>query len=139
MDYKSVLKEIGKGKVAPVYLCYGPEKYTMRQFVESVCGALVEPEQKDMAVVRYDLAETSLEGVIEDAETLPFLVSRKIVIASGAAFFFTGSKDTSKVEHRIDKLAEYLKAPVDYSVIIFTVDAEKLDERKKNREIAEGS
>jgi DNA polymerase-3 subunit delta len=57
-------------------------------------------------------------------------VPRKLVVASNATFF-TGAKDSSKVEHNLDKLLEYLASPVDYAVIIFTVDADKLDERKK--------
>src|SRR5690606_33339082 len=42
-----------------------------------------------------------------------------------------GAKESTKVEHNLDRLIEYLKSPVDYTIIVFTVDADKLDERKK--------
>lgn len=130
MDYKSAIREVQKGNTSPIYLCYGPEKFLANQFIDAIVDKLIGSEGKDMAITRYDLAETPLETVIEEAETLPFLVPYKIVIANNA-LLFTGAKESNKVEHNVDRLIQYMKSPVDYSVIIFTVDAEKLDERKK--------
>jgi len=129
MDYRQVAKEVGAGNVKPVYVCYGPETYLLGQFVDYLESKLIEPDTREFAVSKYDLTETGVGAVIEDAETLPFMVPKKIVIARNAAFF-TGAKDTGKAEHDLDKLLAYLKSPVDYTVIVFIVDAEKLDERK---------
>ncbi|MBP1992887.1 DNA polymerase III subunit delta [Paenibacillus eucommiae] len=130
MDPKKALKNIQAGKPEPVYLCYGPEKYRRRAFIQALSDSLIEPEQREFAVSKFDLSETSLDSVLEDAETLPFMVPRKLIIASNA-LFFTGAKERTKIEQPIDKLLDYLKSPVDYTVIVFTVDADKLDERKK--------
>lgn len=129
MDYRKAAKEVGAGNILPLYICYGPEKYLMQQFIDYVSDKLIEPEHRDFAFSKFDLRETAVETVIEDAETSPFMVPRKIIFAQNA-LFFTGAKDTGKFDHNLDKLLEYLKAPVDFSVIIFTVDADKLDERK---------
>ncbi|WP_442603668.1 DNA polymerase III subunit delta [Paenibacillus sp. KN14-4R] len=129
MDYRKVAKDIGAGNTLPIYLCYGPEKYLMQQFIEFMTTKLIEPEHREFAISKFDLSETSIDTVIEDAETLPFMVPRKIVIAKNATFF-TGARDQSKVDHNLDKLTSYLKSPVDYSIIVFIVDADKLDERK---------
>lgn len=129
MDYRTAAKEAGAGNVLPVYVCYGPEKYLMRQFMDYIGDKLIAPEHRDFAYSKYDLNETNVETVIEDAETFPFMVPKKIIVAHNA-LFFTGAKEASRAEHNLDKLAAYLKSPVDYSVIIFTVDADKLDERK---------
>jgi DNA polymerase-3 subunit delta len=130
MDPKKALRDIKAGKLEPVYLCFGPEKYKRQSFIQDLTDEMFEPEHKEFAVSKFDLNETSLTTVLQDAETLPFMVPRKLVIASNA-LFFTGAKDNSKVEHNLDKLLEYLASPVDYTVIVFTVDADKLDERKK--------
>ncbi|UJF35039.1 DNA polymerase III subunit delta [Paenibacillus hexagrammi] len=130
MDVKKAWKDIQAGRTAPVYLCYGPEKYRMREFIQHVSDHLIEPEHREFAVSKFDLGETSLSAVLEDAETLPFMVPKKFIIATNA-IFFTGARDTSKVEHDLERLIDYLKSPAEHSVIIFTVDAEKLDERKK--------
>jgi len=130
MDVRKAAKDLQAGNPAPVYLCYGPEKYRMREFIQLLSDSLFDPDMKEFAVSKFDLSETPLSQVIEDAETLPFMVPRKLVIATNA-LLFTGAKDNSKVEHHVDRLLEYLKAPAEHAIIVFTVDADKLDERKK--------
>lgn len=130
MDAKRALKDIQAGRPAPVYLCYGPEKYKMREFIQVLTDLLIEPEHKEFAVSKFDLSEVSLSAVLEDAETLPFMVPKKLVIAKNA-LFFTGAKESSKIEHHLDRLTDYLKSPAEHTVVVFTVDADKLDERKK--------
>jgi DNA polymerase-3 subunit delta len=99
-------------------------------FIDKLTERLIEPEHREFAVSKYDLSETPLDTVIEEAETLPFMVPRKLVIASNA-LFLTGAKESTKVEHKPERLIEYMKAPADFTVIVFTVNADKLDERKK--------
>lgn len=130
MDYKTAIKQIGKGSPALVYVCYGAETYLVQELIGLLTEKLVEPEQRAFAVTKYDLAETPVETVIEEAETLPFMVPRKLIVASNA-LFLTGAKESGKVEHKLDKLASYLQSPAEFSVIVFTVAADKLDERKK--------
>jgi DNA polymerase-3 subunit delta len=124
------MKEIDKGTPKPVYICYGSEKYRMQEFIAYLLKKCVSEESREFSVARYDLNETPLDEVLEDAGTLPFMGERKIVIASGAVFL-TGAKESGKVEHRPEKLMEYMKQPPEFSVLVLTVDAEKLDERKK--------
>lgn len=130
MDYKTAAKEIGKGLFKPVYILYGPEKYLIQEFTSYLTDHLVEAPYRDFAVSKFDLSESSLEAVIEDAETFPFMVPQKIVIAKDA-YFLTTAKESSKVEHNLDKLLEYIKSPADHTILVFTVTADKLDERKK--------
>ncbi|RAU94181.1 DNA polymerase III subunit delta [Paenibacillus sp. YN15] len=130
MDARTWIKELDKGTVRPLYICYGPEKYRMREFIDYVLRKCVPEDVREFAVTKYDLTETSLDDVLEDAQTMPFMAERKVILASNAAFL-TGAKENAKVEHRPEKLLDYMKAPVDFSVLILTVDADKLDERKK--------
>jgi DNA polymerase-3 subunit delta len=133
MNYKLALNQAGKGQVKSVYVCYGHEKYLIREFIDGLTQELIEQEHVDFAVSRFDLTETSIEAVIEDVETLPFMVPRKLVIANHAHFFTAAKEGTkaSKVEHSIERLMEYMQSPVDYTVLVLVVQADKLDERKK--------
>ena len=130
MDYKTAMKQIGRGSVQPVYVCYGPETYLLEEFVAHLADHWLEPEYREFSVSKYDLTETGLDAVLEDARTLPFMAERKLVIAKNA-LFFTASKDPGKIEHQTDRLLEYAKEPSEQTVLVFTVEAEKLDERKK--------
>lgn len=130
MNAKTVARDIEKGKLLPVYVCYGQEKYRINEFISFLLKHSVEPEQTGFALSRYDLFETPLDAVLEDAQTLPFMSQRKVIVASNAAFL-TGAREAGRIEHRVERLAEYLQSPAEFSVIVFTVDADKLDERKK--------
>lgn len=130
MDAKTAMKEIKQGKISPLYLCYGTEKYQISEFTERLTEQLVDLDNREFAVVHMDLSETPVEVMVEEAETLPFLVERKLVIVQAAPLFAAG-KEGGKIEHDVDKLLAYMGNPAEYSVILFIVNNEKLDERKK--------
>ncbi|MCI3923201.1 DNA polymerase III subunit delta [Paenibacillus sp. TRM 82003] len=130
MDYKQAAREWSQGTIRPVYILHGAETYVMGEWIELLVQTAVNPDTRDFALSKYDLTETPLETVIEDAETLPFLSERKVVVASGA-FFLTGGRDPSKVEHRVEALQTYAASPAEHAVLVLTVPADKLDERKK--------
>lgn len=130
MDYRTAAKEINKGNILPVYICYGSETYRMEEFISFLTDKWIDPVDRDFAVSKFDLAETNVEAVIDDAETLPFMGARKLIIAKDAVFF-TAAKEHARVEHKLDRLLDYLKSPAPYSVIVFMIAADKLDERKK--------
>jgi DNA polymerase-3 subunit delta len=125
MDFKTALRHIQKGNFAPVYVCYGTESYLIQEFIQKLTDRLIDPQDAAFAVSKYDLAETPLDTIIEEAEELPFIGPRKLIIATNA-LFLTGAKENTKVEHKPERLLEYFKAPVDFSFIVLTVNAEKL-------------
>lgn len=130
MDAKAAAKAVKQGDVSSVYLLYGSEKFQMREFAEFLETQLIPKEDRDFAIVHMDLGETPIQAVVEEAETVPFMVQKKLVFVRDTSFF-TAAKDNRGVEHKPEALLEYLNNPADYSVIVFMVGAEKLDERKK--------
>jgi len=130
MDVKAAVKAVKQGEISPVYLLYGTEKYQMNEFVSFLVEQAISKEERDFALVHYDLAETPLQQVVEEAEMVPFMVPRKLILVQDASVF-TAGKDQGKVEHRPESLLEYMNNPAEYSVLVFIVNQEKLDERKK--------
>ena len=129
MDAKQAF-QIKQGQVAPVYICYGTESYLMNEFIERLVEQLVEPEHREMALVRFDTGESPVDAILEEAETLPFLVPSKVVLVRDSVLFASG-KESAKVEHRPERLLSYLEQPSETTVLVFLVPHEKLDERKK--------
>ncbi|MFD0672133.1 DNA polymerase III subunit delta [Cohnella sp. GCM10027633] len=130
MDVKQAFREMKQGKVSPVYVCYGTESYLMNEFTERLIDKLVEAEHREMALIRFDTGEATIDTIIEEAEMLPFLVPHKIVLVRDSVLFAAG-KESSKVEHRPERLLAYLEQPSETTVLVFLVPHEKLDERKK--------
>jgi DNA polymerase-3 subunit delta len=129
MDLRTVAKQIKTGNISPVYLLYGTESFLMGEMVSLLESQIIASGEQEFLLSRYDLQETPLEHVVEEAETFPFLGGTKCIIATNA-IFLTALKDTAKIEHRLESLTLYLDSPVDHSVIIFCVPHNKLDERK---------
>ncbi len=130
MDAKQAFRLIKQGSISPIYVCHGTESYLMNEFIERLLEQLVQPEHREMAIVRFDTGETPLDNIIEEAETLPFLVPSKIVLVRDSVLFASG-KESSRVEHRPESMLAYMGQPSETTVLIFMVPHEKLDERKK--------
>lgn len=77
-------------------------------------------------IIRMDLDENNIEGIIEEASYLSLFNEQKYIVVKNANFF--SSKKISEKE--MEKLLAYLKNPNPDVSIVFVTD-KKLDERKK--------
>lgn len=129
MTYQQIIKDIEKGNIAPIYVFYGTESYLLQEMVSYMERKLVDPESRDFNYSTYDLRETPIELVLQDAETFPFMADRRLVVGKDA-LFLTGARVSSSVEHNGDALIAYAENPPEYSTLVLVVPQEKLDERK---------
>ncbi len=91
--------------------------------------ALAEEEQ-DFNLSRYDMFDIPLEQALEDAETVPFIGERKVVVIDNP-FFLTAEKAKAKIEQHLPALEHYLEHPSPDTVLLISAPYEKLDRRKK--------
>lgn len=125
-----IWKQIRKKQIAPVYLLFGAEAFFINETKQLLMNHVLTEDESDFNLSSYDLAETPIEEVLEDAETLPFLGDKRLIFLHNPVFL-TAEKTKEKVEHNLAKLEAYLKEPAPYSVLVFIAPYEKLDERKK--------
>ncbi|MBC1897700.1 DNA polymerase III subunit delta [Listeria booriae] len=123
-------KKIEKKQFAPIYLIIGTEDYIINETKKRLVANILDTEDTDFNYANFDLDETAIEQVIEEAETIPFFGDRRLIVASNPSFLTT-EKTKSKIEHRTARFEEYLNEPVDYSILVIIARVEKLDERKK--------
>ncbi|MCA1031819.1 DNA polymerase III subunit delta [Bacillus timonensis] len=126
----NVWKKIKKKEFSSIYLLYGTENFLINETKELIVNGILPEEERDFNLSQYDLEETAIEVALEDAETLPFMGEKRVIIVKNP-YFLTAEKGKEKVEHNIQKLEEYIKAPSPYSHFIIIAPYEKLDERKK--------
>ena len=130
IDVKKAVQHIRSGTVHPVYVLYGKETYRIDQFVRLLKSHLVNEEDEAMSVITYDLTQTPIQSVIEEAKTVSFLPPPKVILVKDRDLFRT-SKEATKMNHEIDLFYDYIKCPSQDAVIVFIVQGDKLDERKK--------
>ncbi|WP_028610345.1 DNA polymerase III subunit delta [Paenibacillus harenae] len=131
MDAKEALKEIKGGRFRPIYVLFGKDRFRLQQFITFLTDAMFTSDEKELGVVKFDTAETSIDEAVLEAETLPFFVQRKLILVRDVTVLAAGGKEGGKVEHHPDKLMQYMEYPSESSVIVIAVHAEKLDERRK--------
>lgn len=125
----AVWKKIAAGQIDSVYLLTGLEQHIFDSTIARLKKAL--PDLDEVSVIRFDLEETPIDVVIEEADTLPFLEERKLIIAGNASFLTGKDKSKEKVIHNLELLEAWLANPSPTAVVVFIAPYEKLDARKR--------
>jgi len=134
MTPAQLLSRIERRNVAPAYLFLGPEVYQRRRAREALIAG--------SALTQYDLSETELAEVVDDARALSLFASERVIVAANAE----AALPRTRVEEESDDgdspagsaevLAAYLKDPTPGVVLVFDAarfDFEGEDKRKQDR------
>ncbi|MFC4618052.1 DNA polymerase III subunit delta [Camelliibacillus cellulosilyticus] len=116
--------------LASIYLLYGTETYLMHNLRKAIIEKAMSAEERAFNLSVYDMEEQSVDAAIEDADTLPFLGEKKVVILE-KPLFLTGDTKKMKVDHHLDRLTAYLESPSPSTILVIIAPYEKLDKRKK--------
>ncbi|GEK33309.1 DNA polymerase III subunit delta [Kurthia sibirica] len=127
--FQKIWNDIKKGHIAPVYLLAGQEAYFIDDTIRRIKTAL--EEQEEIETTTFDLDEVPVDAVLDEADTIPFFSTKKLVIAKNASFLKATDKTKEKINHDLKRLENWLQFPSDFSITIFVAPYEKLDERKK--------
>ena len=130
MDVQTAIQTLKQQEFKPIYLVLGTEDYLQRQIREEFLKKFKVDEEDDLNFMSFDMETTALEDVVAEAETLPFFGDYRLIFVE-TPYFLTGEKKSSSIEQNTDLLVEYLKNPVESTVLVFFANYEKLDERKK--------
>lgn len=97
------------------------EPFLAEQAVERVVTRCVDPSMKDLAYSAYYADETKAKEIILEAQTVPFLAERRVVLVRNAERF--------DAESGTEALLAYLERPCDMTVFIMV--ASRIDKRTK--------
>ncbi len=113
-----------------IYLFYGTESYLIEDELRRLTNALVPQEDRELNLISCNLNLMPIEEVVQEAETPPFMSAHKLIVVRGGALF-TAQRLPKTIEHDMAELERYLGDPVSYSTIVFVVEYEKLDDRRR--------
>lgn len=106
-----------------IYLFYGEEDFLIKNAIDEIVK-----NHPNGQVVRYDLSETNVSILLEDASMVSLFDDEKVIIGENADFL-SGALKKETVNHNIESLSKYLEHPNPSTTVIFTV-FDKLDKRK---------
>lgn len=107
-----------------IVVLYGEEDFLVNLSIEKILTS-----NPDGQVVKYDLTETNISFLIEDALMISLFGEKKIIIGYNAEFL-SGSTKKDTVNHNIDRLSKYIEHANPDTILILTVITDKLDKRK---------
>ena len=99
------------------YLLYGNETYNLNKRRKEIINDLIGDDTLNLSV--FSSADYSIQDVIDDCETVPFLASDKVVILENPRFLISSKKEG---EEELNKLVEYLKDPNPITSLIIYAD-----------------
>lgn len=115
---EQLLQDIREENYRNVYLLCGEEAYLRNQYKKKLRNALL-PEEDTMNCSVYEGKDINVHTIIDLAETMPFLETRRVLVIENSGFF----------KNKCDELADYMKEIPDTSVLIF-VETE-IDKRNR--------
>lgn len=107
------------------YLIYGEDRGRIQKEIQKIIKDNSKEEKPD--TITYNMATTSLEEVLADAQTIPFFTEHKILIMQNCTFLSAANEGGQNIE----SLEAYLEHPLLSTTLILTGNFEKVDKRKK--------
>jgi DNA polymerase-3 subunit delta len=108
-----------------IYLIYGEEYFLIKEKIKAIIN---QYHSDNNLISKYDLTETPLSKVLEDAAMPSFFNPMKVIVCNQATFLT--SNDKTQDDSDIKQLLRYLSNPIDSTILIISLIG-KLDERKK--------
>lgn len=114
------LQRIRKSPPAGAYLFLGSELYQLdacrRALLERVLGS----QDRENGLARFDLAETTLAVILDDARSLSLFAANRVIWVSGAEAALPRGRASSAEENASSaELADYLGHPTPGTVLVF--------------------
>lgn len=135
MHANELLEKIGRDDLPPVLLFTSGkapfqkepwEPHLAERAVEQIIDTYIDPSMRDMALGVFHADEAKLADIVLEAQTLPFLVERRVIVLRGADRYnaMSGEKNSP-----LYPFIGYLEEPSESTLLL--IIASKLDKRKK--------
>lgn len=110
-----------------MYLFYGLEEYLIDKEIDKIIN---DKNIDKININQYNLETSSLEEILEDASTISLFSDIKLIIVDNA-YIFTGTTNKKLPEQNIKLLEQYFKNNNPSTIVIFKINKDKIDTRKK--------
>jgi DNA polymerase-3 subunit delta len=127
MSPDQFLSRMKKAVIAPAYLFLGTEAYGRDRCRNALIDTMLTPEEREAGLAQYDLRESALADVIEDARSLSLFAGKRVILAANAEMALPKQKAGEEDEEDSEtpsaggaqSLDEYMKDPTPDVVLLF--------------------
>lgn len=129
---EDVIDEVRAGRLRPVYVVVGEERFFRQRVVEAVRLAVVGGTGPSLNEDQFIAGEVDARSVIAAARTLPMFGTRRLVLVRGLERWDARAEtegEAGKGNKPLDQLAEYAASPSPSTTLLLVAD--KLDSRRR--------
>jgi DNA polymerase III subunit delta len=112
------LSELESRKLKPAYVFVGDEAFFRKRCRDAILEHLVAPDSRDFSVFEFDLGETSLNEVLDRAQTPSLMAPFQVFFVRGVKTLFGRGSN----EEKITAIEEYCKNPNPDALLVFVAD-----------------
>jgi DNA polymerase-3 subunit delta len=122
-----LLERLAGGKPIAAVVLEGTDHYLREMCRNKIIQACVPEGARDWAVARLSPRDTGWDGILAQAQTLPMMAPRQVIVVEGAeSFEKLGERSRDDI---LRTLGEYLASPAPFTVLL--LEAAALDKRQK--------
>jgi DNA polymerase-3 subunit delta len=137
MNPAEAIAQARKGKLLPLYLIVGEERFLRDQVVAEVRAAALGSGVPAFNEDKFQAGEVDVEKVISAARTVPMMAPKRFVLVRGLERWDSAREkassddkdDDSSSSSPLDRLATYAAEPIDSTCVVLS--GEKIDGRRK--------
>jgi DNA polymerase-3 subunit delta len=133
------LARVKRNEIAPAYLFLGAESYQARRSREELLDRMLGPEGRENGLTHYDLNESALAQVVDDARSLSLFAAQRVIQVSNAEAALPRGRSEEEDEAAgsgagsATELAEYMKDPSPGVVLLFEATRYEFEGEEKKK------
>src|ERR1700677_3124996 len=105
-------------KLRPAYVLVGDEAFFRKRCRDAILEHLVAPDSRDFGLFEFDLAETSVNEILDRARTPSLMAPFQVFFVRGVKNLFGRGSN----EEKLAAIEQYCKDPNPAAVLIFVAD-----------------
>ena len=135
VDLEQLEKDIETNKLRKAYVFCGLDEMLIKESIDNILDRVIEPDFKDLNLVKLDGVVATFNDIMNACETLPFMSEKKVVIVYRANFLKDKTDSTGKKIY--EDLKEYLKNPPEHCMLImYYLFNDKRERPNKNKKFS---
>ncbi len=118
---QSILVDIQKGNIAPIYFLMGEETYYIDLISDYIESNVLTEEEKGFNQTVFYGRDISVDEIVSYAKRYPLMAEKQVIII----------KEAQHLSRTLDALQSYVENPMPSTVLVFCHKYKSLDKRKK--------
>lgn len=118
---QSILADIKKGSVAPIYFLMGEESYYIDLISKYIETHVLSEEEKGFNQTVFYGRDISVDEIVSYAKRYPLMAEKQVIII----------KEAQDLSRNLDALQSYIENPMPSTVLVFCYKYKSLDRRRK--------